>query len=254
MWKVDKKSGIGEELEMNINNFETYINKTIVDRGYSYYIEGNVVEAFGQGENEYIFHIEGSDEYEVLVEIGDNGDILNSDCDCPYDFGPVCKHEVAAYFQLNEMLNQVMTNDNKMNKSSKRTTIQEILNKLSKEELITIITNIANNDTTLENSIIVKYSTDDNQHEFETCQELIDSIVRKYTGREGFIKYRDTGAFVRELDDVVEKARKLIDNNFVTPSQPDWFVGIVVPRREILFRILLTKSFLYSFVSFEVKC
>lgn len=83
---------------MNIHNFENHINKTIVDRGYFYYIEGNVVEAYEQGENEYIFHIEGSDEYEVIVEIGENGDILNSECDCPYDFGPVCKHEVAAYF------------------------------------------------------------------------------------------------------------------------------------------------------------
>jgi hypothetical protein len=59
----------------------------------------------------------------------------------------------------------------------------------------------------LENSLIVKYSIDNNEHELETCQVLIDSIVRKYTGREGFIKYRETGAFVRELDDVVEKAR-----------------------------------------------
>ncbi|MDR7079845.1 uncharacterized protein (UPF0305 family) [Neobacillus niacini] len=185
---------------MNINNFEYGINKTIVDRGYSYYIEGNVVEAFEQGDNEYIFQIEGSDEYEVLVKIGDNGDILNSECDCPYDFGPVCKHEVAAYFQLYEMLNQ-------KKKTSKRTTIQEVLNNLSKEELINIITNIAKSDTTLENSLIVKYSTSDTQNELETCQELIDSIVRKYTGREGFIKYRDTGAFVRELDGVVEKAR-----------------------------------------------
>ncbi|WP_310199293.1 hypothetical protein [Neobacillus niacini] len=191
---------MGEALKMNINNFEYGINKTIVDRGYSYYIEGNVVEAFEQGDNEYIFQIEGSDEYEVLVKIGDNGDILNSECDCPYDFGPVCKHEVAAYFQLYEMLNQ-------KKKTSKRTTIQEVLNNLSKEELINIITNIAKSDTTLENSLIVKYSTSDTQNELETCQELIDSIVRKYTGREGFIKYRDTGAFVRELDGVVEKAR-----------------------------------------------
>jgi hypothetical protein len=192
---------------MNIINFKNYINKTIVDRGYSYYIEGNVVEAFEQGENEYIFHIEGSDDYEVLVGIGDNGDILNSECDCPYDFGPVCKHEVAAYFQLYELLNQVTTNDMKMSKTNKRPTLQEVLSNLSKEELINIITNIANNDATLEKSIIVKYSNNDYQHELKSCQELINSIVRKYTGREGFIKYRDTGDFVRELDHVLEKAR-----------------------------------------------
>jgi len=61
---------------MNINHFENYINKTILDRGYHYYIEGNVVEVYEQGENDYIFHIEGSDDYEVLVRMEDNGDIL----------------------------------------------------------------------------------------------------------------------------------------------------------------------------------
>jgi hypothetical protein len=52
--------------DMNINNFESYINKTIFDRGYNYYLEGHVVEFYQQGENEYFFHIEGSYDYEVV--------------------------------------------------------------------------------------------------------------------------------------------------------------------------------------------
>ncbi|MBP3040992.1 hypothetical protein J9303_16040 [Bacillaceae bacterium Marseille-Q3522] len=196
---------------MNIHNFESYIDKTILERGYNYYIAGNVLEAYEKGENVYIFQIEGTDDYEVLVEIGDNGVILYSECDCPYDFGPVCKHEVAAYYQLVEMLNQVTANDKGLNKTPKRTTIQEVLSNLAKEELINIIINIANHDVTLENSLMVKYSNGDNKQELETCRELIDAIVRKYTAREDYIKYSDTFAFVRELDDVVEKARNTED-------------------------------------------
>lgn len=108
--------------EMNINNFESYINKTIFDRGYNYYMEGHVVEFYQQGENEYFFHIEGSNDYEVVVGIGDNGDILYSACDCPYDFGPVCKHEVAAYFQLQKMFHHETT------KIDSRKNIQEVIN------------------------------------------------------------------------------------------------------------------------------
>lgn len=197
---------------MNINNFEYHINKTIVDRGYNYYIEGNVVEAFKKGESEYIFHIEGSTEYEVVVEMGDNGEILHSKCDCPYDIGPVCKHEVAAYFQLFEMLNNKNINDKATtNQQKKRVTLQEVLDPLSKEELIDIIVNIAQNETTLQNSLIVKYSNGDSQQELEACQELIQAIVRKYTGRNGFVEYRDTGAFVTELEDVAEKAKNTDD-------------------------------------------
>ncbi|MGG7621276.1 SWIM zinc finger family protein [Bacillus coreaensis] len=190
---------------MNINNFESYINKTIFDRGYNYYMEGHIVEFYQQGENEYFFHIEGSNDYEVVVGIGDNGDIIDSSCDCPYDFGPVCKHEVAAYFQLQKMFHHETI------KTDRRKTIHEVLNNQSKEELINIIINFTSQDPALENSLIVKYSTGDKQQELEACQELIDSVVRKYTGREGFIKYRDTGAFVTELEDVVDKARNTED-------------------------------------------
>ena len=69
---------------MNIHHFESHIDKTILSRGYSYYVEGHVVDAYEQGENEYIFDIIGSEDYEVLVEIEDSGDIIYSECDCPY--------------------------------------------------------------------------------------------------------------------------------------------------------------------------
>lgn len=85
---------------MNIKNFENHINNTILDQGYDYYLEGNVVEVYEQNKNEYLFYIKGSDDYEVLIEIGDEGDIFHSECNCPYDFGPVCKHETAAYWNL----------------------------------------------------------------------------------------------------------------------------------------------------------
>lgn len=196
-----------EGQKMNINNFERFIDKTILDRGYGYYIEGNILKCQEQGDNKYFVHIEGSDDYEVVVELGDNGEILDSRCDCPYDFGPVCKHEVAAYFQVFEMLNSEAENEEITSRPSKRFTIEEVLSNLSKEELLSIILNIAHHDTTLKNSLIVKYSNGDMQQELEACKRLIDSIVRKYTGREGLIKYRDTRDFVNEMEEILEKAR-----------------------------------------------
>ncbi|MEI3614117.1 SWIM zinc finger family protein [Pseudogracilibacillus sp. SO30301A] len=194
---------------MNIRDFQYHINKTILDRGYNYYIDGNIVESYKQGDNEYIFHVEGSDYYEVLVEIGDNGDILSSYCDCPYDFGPLCKHEAAAYFKAFDMLHHENDIEQVSTKSSKRETVQVILNNLSKQELINIIVNLALDDATLEKSLLFKYGNGDEQQELKACQELINTIVRKYTGREGFIKYRDTSDFVSELEGVIEKARNM---------------------------------------------
>jgi len=190
---------------MNIHNFETHINKTILDRGFNYYMDGRVVESYGLGDDKYVFYIEGSDDYEVTVEVGENGDILYSECNCPYDFGPVCKHEAAAYFQLVEILNQMTSNGKVNGKPSRRSSLPEVLSALSKDELLEIIIDIVNDDEALENSLIVKYSN--SGQELESCQQLINAIVRKYKGRNGFINYRDIGAFTSEMESVAEKAR-----------------------------------------------
>src|SRR5699024_6946937 len=160
-----------------IHDFEYYINQTILDRGFNYYIDGNIVDSYKRGDREYIFHVEGSDDYEVLVEIGDNGDILISYCDCPYNFGPVCKHEAAAYFKAYEMLHQENEIEKVSSKENKRDTIHDVLNNLSKQELIHIIVNLALDDSTLENSLLFTYANGDSQLELKACQELIDAIV-----------------------------------------------------------------------------
>ena len=63
---------------MSINNFKTQINKTILDRGYDYFIVGNVVEICKQRDNEYIFQVQGNNDYEVVIKIDDQGEILYS--------------------------------------------------------------------------------------------------------------------------------------------------------------------------------
>lgn len=98
---------------MNINDFQNHVNETILDRGYEYYTNGNIIETYSQGDNEYIFQVEGSADYEVVVILEENGEVTYSNCDCPYDFGHICKHRVAAYFYLMEILNSKPHNDNK---------------------------------------------------------------------------------------------------------------------------------------------
>ncbi|MCM3764956.1 SWIM zinc finger domain-containing protein [Neobacillus niacini] len=186
---------------MNINDFQYYINKTILDRGYNYYMVGNIIDVNEQGKNYFIFIVEGSEDYEVVVKLDDNGEVLYSACACPYDFGPVCKHEAAAYFKLAERLKNP-NND----QSFKRPNLHEILINLSKDELVNIIEDLTFNDPALKNSLIVRYAKVDYPHELQNCKKLIDSIVRKYT-REGYIRYNKTSAFVSEMEEVLEKVR-----------------------------------------------
>jgi len=191
---------------MNVNNFENHINGTILDRGYDYYTDGNVIEIYNQGDNRYILKVRGSEVYEVIVKMDDQGEIFDSDCDCPYDFGPICKHQVAAYYMLSKIIKYKQNKRVEIKAMPRQPSIKEVLDPLSREELIKIIVAMAQNDETLENSLIVRYSKDDDTQELKKCKKLMESIVRKYQGREGFITYRETYGFTNEMEDILKKA------------------------------------------------
>ncbi len=190
---------------MNIRHFESEIDRTILARGYDYYTEGNILEVFSRGKNEYLVQIEGSEIYEVEVKFDESGRIERSVCDCPYDFGPVCKHEAAAYYELRDMINGESDREVAQEQAVKHSDLAEVLNELSKKQLIEIIVKIAQQDAVLNNSLIFKYAQGCDAEELDKCKKLIAAIVKKHTGREGFIGYRGAGSFAQELSEVLEK-------------------------------------------------
>ncbi|WP_425447277.1 SWIM zinc finger family protein [Dethiothermospora halolimnae] len=196
---------------MNIKDFEQHIDSKILNRGYDYYDNGNIIEIYEQGEDEYTFIIEGREDYEVTVKLDDKGDIVYSYCNCPYNFGPVCKHEVATYFQLFEIFNSKNLSEKITNDIVKRPKIEEILNSLSKDELVNIIIDITKEDSTLKNKIIFKYSKDEGEDGIERCKKLMESIIRKYMTREGYILYRETYGFINDMEILLEKMKDTKD-------------------------------------------
>lgn len=148
---------------MNLHNLEKSISQVIIDRGYDYYLNGHVTETSFNGVDEYHFLVEGSENYNVIVTLGSNDDILFSQCDCPFDFGPICKHQVAAYFELIE---STMGNSHVMAHQPK---LKDVLNDLSKEELITIIEEITEDDSLIINKLILKYTHGSGTQDVSQC-------------------------------------------------------------------------------------
>ena len=197
---------------MNINNFQKYINQTILGRGYDYYMGGNVDEEYVRKGDTYFFLVEGREEYEVSVELDESGEIIHSECDCPYDLGPICKHQVAVFFQLSEIINNGEVKWDTKQAPTVQPGIKEILNKLPKEELIRIILEIAPKNETLEESLILRYSDGNKEQELEQVAKLIRRIVNKYAGRGGFIAYGEISDYVDEMVGILEKARNTEDS------------------------------------------
>ncbi|MDF9843717.1 MULTISPECIES: hypothetical protein [unclassified Paenibacillus] len=90
--------------------------------------------------------------------------------------------------------------------------LEEVLRDLSKEELIAIIAEAAGQDEVFKNTLLLKYGTEDQPRLLKTFQKLIKTIVKQYTGREGFIPYRETSSFAADLMALLESKSSVSDD------------------------------------------
>ena len=107
-------------------------------RGFDYYKSGNIISLEYEN-HEWVAEVEGSYDYTVTAKLTDSDDITNTYCNCPYDMGVYCKHQVAVFYALKK--------DNQRNKTEKKpdnTKFDEVINKLDKQTLIKIILDITN--------------------------------------------------------------------------------------------------------------
>lgn len=68
---------------MNLSNFESYIDRIIFARGYDYYENDYVVSIEETDDNVYEAEVEGTELYTVEVELDDEANIIDTQCDCP---------------------------------------------------------------------------------------------------------------------------------------------------------------------------
>jgi len=168
---------------MNLNDFETYFDETILVRGLDYYESGNVISLEYDGE-EWIADVLGSDDYTVTVAFSDNGEILDTECDCPYDWGKYCKHQAAVLYALRKKLQS----GNIPAKSKKKESLETVLKNLDNQTLISIILEFADRDKRMRNEIFLRYTkkTDSLKSAREVIRSSIDAVKRH-----NFVEYRD---------------------------------------------------------------
>ena len=87
---------------MHLTTFDLHIHPTILARGKKYYTDRLVSTLEEVADHEFIATVEGSDSYEVQITLDETDRVLHQQCDCPYAHGPVCKHTVAALFELRD--------------------------------------------------------------------------------------------------------------------------------------------------------
>lgn len=84
---------------MTLADFEQKIESKIGERGFRYFKDGYVARLEKVGDGEFSALVLGTERYDVFVRLDDKT-IIEHECDCPYDWGDVCKHKVAVFYAI----------------------------------------------------------------------------------------------------------------------------------------------------------
>jgi len=193
---------------MDLKNFIKEVDQKILERGRDYYEHGCVKDLVKIQKGKWLAKVHGNNIYEVIVETKDN-EILNSECNCPYDWGSICKHEVAVFLEVFDKINN--HHPEKKIRETKESKLEKALEKESKEELQKIIIEKALEDENFYNYLTLCFQESSPQEDRLYFKKIIRKALNSIKGSKGFIDYYKA----RESADVgwelLENAKKLFD-------------------------------------------
>jgi len=203
-------------MQIPLNEFEQYINETILARGLSYFRNGRVKDPDELRSGEYEFIVEGTEDYSVNIRV-QNRTITEYVCNCPYDMGPVCKHVAAAIFFLQEDELELSKSVKKTKKtaSKKRKTIadqvNDLLEKIPHDELKGFIREKTEKEREFRNMFLASFAHFNERESKTMYVNQIKSILKTASDRHGFIDWSATRYVGKATYDLIEKAQKHIE-------------------------------------------
>jgi uncharacterized Zn finger protein len=124
---------------MNIKDFESGIEEKIVTRGHDYFSKGYMKELWSEEPHHYCAVVDGSSLYDVEIHLAADGEIDVHSCDCPYDWGEYCKHEVAVLLAIREHL----ATGSALKQQGEKQGFRAKLAKFSKDDLLDLMCYLA---------------------------------------------------------------------------------------------------------------
>ena len=202
-------------MEIPLNEFEQVINETILKRGLNYFKNGFVTDLVEISNGEFEATVLGTEDYTVQLKI-QNSIIVEHNCNCPYDMGPVCKHIVAVIFYLQKDLLQFHKNTTP--KSRKKRTksvtqqIKDLLKAIPKKDLNEFIEDHCKKDKKFRNYFLASFGhlVEDQSKEF--YQKQIQSILKTASGRDGWISWHEMKYVVKAIQPFLDNSEKYLNN------------------------------------------
>jgi hypothetical protein len=183
---------------LTLENFTEILDDEILERGRQYQRSGAIIN-LEEDEDGWQAEVQGS--YLYTVEIARLSDgTLEADCDCPYEWGPYCKHTAAVLWALREQQSQPRK---KSPRKAAREQVKDVVQNLTHDQLVEIVMGQVKKDRSLGNQMLLQYGTviPDKAVFVRTIQD----IVRQHEDH-GFLGYVESRRAGKEIGDLVSQA------------------------------------------------
>ncbi len=198
-------------LSMNLDNFETKINPTIMARGVNYFNNALVEDLEELDTGFWQAMVEGSYLYEIDITLNKQ-DINQWSCTCPYD-GPVCKHVAATLLSIRESYKVDEKNNTKAvtnigKAPTKQTQLNNVFKKASHEEIVSYLRDLIKNDRKLLDKTLLNFQsyTGLKQDTIKYFCSLFNLIIKQHS-RKGFIDYHAASRFYDDTWSLIKSLR-----------------------------------------------
>lgn len=202
-------------MQIPLNDFEQFIDDTILKRGLSYFKSGAITDFSEISNGQYEAIVSGTEAYTVQLKIS-NRTIVEHNCDCPYDMGPVCKHIVAVIFHLQQdelKLNQpVIPKPRKKKTKSVSQQVKELLKAISHKELIEFVEENTKKDREFRVYFLASFGHIGGIQSKEFYQKQIHSSLQTAKGRDGWISWHEMKFLNKTMQPVLENLAKNFEN------------------------------------------
>jgi uncharacterized Zn finger protein len=191
---------------LTLDNFDSTINKEIVQRGQQYYLSKSILSLEEVADNQWKAEVEGTEIYTVEVYLKDR-EIVKYACNCPYD-GITCKHTVSVFVALRKDMKKIQ--QEAKSTRGKKLTMEELLSKITAKELQDFILNYASLNKDFAKVVEIHFAEKDQRIDMRKHYlDIIKKAIKKNSDH-GFIDYRSTLALGKEMDNLLNQANAFI--------------------------------------------
>lgn len=179
---------------MNLNILKSYVPAKLYNRGQDYFDQDFVKHLTEDAPNRFHATVAGTHDYDVTIRLGEDGTILSTYCDCPFESDSLCKHEVAVCLAIREYKEE--------NGSTAAVDVLAQLKALKKAELLEILEELSEKQPAVHLYLTEKFSNPEGMDE-KTARRIIRKSVSR-ASRKGFIDWDRTDLALEGPEEVLE--------------------------------------------------